>query len=148
MTSAMAATTVRRHYTGETSAVAVKQIGWEEPEAHPEHVEGDRRAGGTTDRRVDGHSDHGGAIFDDGDAPVAAMDKTVNQSGTKHHGIVAKLKACSSRAETQRRTLSTVMRTRWRYCRPRGRKRRIVSSRRSQVTRAGWLGAQGLGGAV
>ena len=118
----MADTVARRRYAGKTSAVAVKQTAREEPEAHPEHIEGDGRGGGTTDRQVDGHSDHGGAIFDDGDAPVAAMDKTVNQPGTKHHGIVAKLKACSSRAETHRRTLATVMRTRRQYCRPRGRK--------------------------
>ena len=51
-------------------------------------------------KQVDVHSNHGGVIFDDGDAPVAAMDKTVNQLGTKHHDIMAKLKACSSRAET------------------------------------------------
>ena len=141
-------TVARRRYAGETSAVAVKQTAREEPEAHPEHVEGDGRAGGTTDRRFDGHSDHGGAIFNDGDAPVATMDKMVNQPGTKHHSIMAKLKACSSRVETHRRTLATVMRTRRRYCRPRGRKRRTASSWGSQVTRAGWLGAQGLGGAV
>ena len=48
-------------YAGDTSAVAVKQTAREEPGAHPEHVEGDGRAGGTTERQVDGHSDHGGA---------------------------------------------------------------------------------------
>ena len=37
-------------------------------------------------KQVDVHSNHGGVIFDDGDAPVAAVDKTVNQPGTKHHG--------------------------------------------------------------
>ena len=42
-------------------------------------------------KQVDVHSNHGGVIFDDGDAPVATMDKTVNQPGTKHHGIVTNL---------------------------------------------------------
>ena len=87
----MADAAARRHYAGDRRLVAVKQTTREEPGAHPEHVEGDGRAGGTTDRRVDGHSDHGRAIFDDGDAPVAVVDKTVNQPGTKHHGNKAEL---------------------------------------------------------
>ena len=144
----MANTVSQRHYAGETSAVAVKQTARKEPGAHPEYAGVGNKAGEATVKQVDVHSNHGGAIFDGGDAPVAAMDKTVNQLGTKHHGIVAKLKACSSRAETHRRTLATVMRSQRRYCRPRGRKRRTASSRRSQVTRASWLGAQGLGGAM
>ena len=144
----MADTAERMHYAGETSAVAVKQIAREEPEAHPECAGVVSWTGEATMKQVNVHSNHGGVIFDDGDAPVATMDKTVNLPGTKHHGIMAKLKACSSRAETHRRTLDKVMRTRRRYCRPRGRKRRTASSWRSQVTRAGWLGAQGLGGAV
>ena len=118
----MADTAEQLHYTSETSAVVVKQTAREEPEAHPEHVEGDGRAGGTTDRRVDGHSDHGGAIFDDGDAPVAAVDKTVKQPSTQHHGNMAKLTACQARAETDRGALATAKRARRRYCRPRGRK--------------------------
>ena len=81
----------RRRYTGDRSPVTLKHTAREEPGAHPEHVEGDGRAGGTTDRRVDVHSDHSGAIFDDGDAPVAAVDKTVNQPVTKHHGNKAEL---------------------------------------------------------
>ena len=81
----MADTAARQHYAGDRRPVAVKQTTREEPGAHPEHIEGDGRAGGTTDRRVDGHSDYGGAIFDDGDAPVAAVDKMVKQPGTKHH---------------------------------------------------------------
>ena len=36
--------------------------------------------------RVDDQSGHGGANFGNDDAPVAAVDKTVNQPGTKHHG--------------------------------------------------------------
>ena len=41
--------------------------------------------------RVDVHSGHGEANFDDGDALVAAVDKTVNQPNTKHHGNKAEL---------------------------------------------------------
>ena len=107
----MADTAARRHYAGETSAVAVKQTALEEPEAHPEHVEGDGRAGGTTDRRVDGRSDHGGAIDGDGDFSVTVVDKMVNQLGTKHHGIVAKLKQDFARSEAHRRAMATVKRT-------------------------------------
>jgi len=123
--------TARRRYAGETSVVAIKQTAREEPEAHPECAGVGSWTGEATMKQVDVHSNHDGAIFDDDNAPVAAMDKTVNQPGTKHHGIVAKLKACSSRAETHRRMLATVMRTRRRYCRPQGRKRRTASSQRS-----------------
>ena len=49
----MADTAEWLHYADETSAVAVKQTAREVPEAHPEHVEGDGRARGTTDRRID-----------------------------------------------------------------------------------------------
>ena len=77
----MADTAARRRYDGETSVVAVKQIAREEPEAHPEHVEGDGRARGTTDRRVNGRSDHGGAIDGDGDFPMAAVDKMEQSTG-------------------------------------------------------------------
>ena len=91
MTPAMADTAARRLYAGETSAVAVKQIAREEPKAHPEHVEGDGRAGGTTNRRVDGHSGHGGASNGGGGAPVTAVDKRSNQPVIEHHGNKAKL---------------------------------------------------------
>ena len=57
----MAATTARQHYASDRRPVTVKQTTQEELGAHPDHVEGDGRAGGTTERRVDGHSDHGGA---------------------------------------------------------------------------------------
>ena len=87
----MADTMTRRCYAGETSAVAVKQTAQEEPEAHPEHVKGDGRARGTTDRRVDGRSDHGGAIDGDGDFPVTVVDKRSNQLVTEHHGNKVKL---------------------------------------------------------
>jgi len=50
---AMAGMAAQWRYAYETSAVAVKQTAREVPEAHPEHVEGDGRARGTTDRRID-----------------------------------------------------------------------------------------------
>ena len=87
----MADTVARRRYAGETSAVAVKQTAQEEPEAHPKHVEGDGRARGTTDRRVDGHSNHGGAIDGDDDFPVTVVDKRSNQPVTECHRNKAKL---------------------------------------------------------
>ena len=87
----MADTAEQLHYAGETSAVAVKQIAREEPEAHPECAGVVSWTGEATMKQVNVHSNHGGVIFDDGDAPVAAMDKTVNQPGTKHHSIMTKL---------------------------------------------------------
>ena len=71
----MAGTAERLHYAGETSVVAVKQTAWKEPGAHPEHVEGDGRAGGTTKRRVDGHSEHGGANHVGDGIPMDAVEK-------------------------------------------------------------------------
>ena len=87
----MAAMTTRLRYAGDRRPVAVKQTTREEPGAHPEHVEGDGRAEGTTDRRVDGHSDHSGASNGDSGAPVAAVDKRSNQLVIEHHGNKAKL---------------------------------------------------------
>ena len=87
----MADTMTRRCYAGETSAVAVKQTAREEPEAHTEHVEGDGRAGGTTDRRVDGRSDHSGAIDGDGNFSVTVVDKRSNQPVIERHRNKAKL---------------------------------------------------------
>lgn len=43
---------------------------------------------------VVGHSNHGDANNVGGGAPVAAVDKMVNQQGTKHHGNMATLKGC------------------------------------------------------
>jgi len=40
-------------------------------------------------KRVDGHSSHGGTSFVGGGVPVAAVDKRINQQGTKHHGNMA-----------------------------------------------------------
>ena len=110
MASAMEDTVARRRYAGETSAVAVKQTAQEELEAHPEHVEGDGRTGGTTERRVDGHSDHGGARIVGGGVPATVVHKTVTQLSTKHHGIMAKLNHDSARSETHHRALATVKR--------------------------------------
>jgi len=106
----MADTAARRHYAGDRRPVAVKQTTWEEPGAHPKHVEGDGRAGGTTDRRVDGHSDHGGARIVGGGVPATVVHKTVTQLSTKHHGIMAKLNQDSARSETHHRALATVKR--------------------------------------
>ena len=43
-------------------------------------------------KRLDVHSNHGGASDDDGDVPVTVMNKRTNQLGTKQYGIKAKLK--------------------------------------------------------
>ena len=60
----------------------------------------------------DVHSNHGGASNDDGDVPVAAVDKMVNQPGTKQYDIKAKLKQGFARAAAHRRATATVKRTR------------------------------------
>ena len=57
----------------------MKQTTQEESGAHPDHVEGDGRAGGTTERRVDGHSDPGGTNNDDCSESVTVMDKLTKQ---------------------------------------------------------------------
>ena len=41
--------------------------------------------------RVDAHSGHGGASYDDGGASATVMDKMTKQQGIKHHDIKAKL---------------------------------------------------------
>ena len=87
----MAAMTTRLRYAGDVRPVVVKQTIQKEPGAHPEHVEGDGRAGGTTERRVDGHSDHGGARIVGGGVSATVVHKTVTQQGIKHHGIETKL---------------------------------------------------------
>ena len=75
----MADVAAQQHYAGYRRPVAVKQTTREELGAHPEHVEGDGRVGGTTERRVDGHSDPGGTNNDDGGEPVTVMDKLTKQ---------------------------------------------------------------------
>ena len=42
--------------------------------------------------------------------PATAVDKMVNQLGTKHHGIMAKLKQDSARSEAHHRALATMKR--------------------------------------
>ena len=81
----------RRHYASDRNPVTLKHTAREEPGAHPEHVEGDGRAGGTTERRVDGHSEHGGANHVGDGISVAAVDKRGNQAVIEHHGNKAKL---------------------------------------------------------
>ena len=75
----MADATARRRYAGDRRPVTVKQMTREEPGAHPDHVKGDGRAGGTTERRVDGHSDPGGTNNDDCSESVTVMDKLTKQ---------------------------------------------------------------------
>ena len=71
----------RRCYTCDRSLVTLKHTAREEPGAHLEHVEGDGRARGTTERRVDGHSEHGGANHVGDGVPVATVEKrAINQS--------------------------------------------------------------------
>ena len=80
----------RLRYAGETTTVAVKQSTWEESGAHPKHTRVERGTEGATEKRVDDHNRHGGASYVDGGVPVAAVDKRLNQQGTKHHGNMAK----------------------------------------------------------
>ena len=89
------------------------------------------------------HSNHGGASNYGGDVPVAVMDKMIKQQGIKHHGIKAKLEQHRARIVTHHGALATVTHARRRFCRPRRRNATSGVSRRSQVIRAGWLGAQG-----
>jgi len=86
----MADTTARRRYAGETKLKTVKQKIQEESGAHPDHVEGDGQAGGTTERWVDVHGGHGEAeIVDDGE-PATAVGKTTKQQRIKYHSIETK----------------------------------------------------------
>ena len=62
LTPAMAATTARLHYAGETRLVAVKKNAWEESGAHPKHTRAEIRTGGATEKRVVDHSKHGGGV--------------------------------------------------------------------------------------
>ena len=69
----------------------MKQTTREESGAHPDHVEGDGRAGGTTERRVDGHSDHGGVNHIGNGVQATAVVKRIKQPVIEQHGIKAKL---------------------------------------------------------
>ena len=92
----MADAVARWHYAGETKPGTMKQTTREEPGAHPEHTGADDQTRGATEERVDGHSNHGGASNDSDDAPVAAVDKRVNQPRINHHDNMVKLKACQA----------------------------------------------------
>ena len=87
---AIADTAARRRYAGETKPKMVKQKAQEEPGAHPDHVEGDGQAGGTTERRVNVHGGHGEAEIVDGDEPMTAVGKTTKQQRIKYHSIETK----------------------------------------------------------
>ena len=84
------------------------------------------------------HSSHGGATVVDGGVPATTVDKMVNQPGTKHHGIVAKIKQDFARSEAHRRATATVKRTRRRCCRPRGRK--VTSGGPGEIRHLGSVG--------
>ena len=141
----MAGTVAWLCYAGDVRSVDHKPIAQEGSAAHPEHVRAKSKAGGSTEALVDVHSGHDGASNGDGGVLVAVVDKTSNQQDIKHHGIMEKLKQCFPRSEAHRRVLATTEQPRRRCCRPRGRRVRTTSSRRIQVTKGGWLGAQGIG---
>ena len=107
MTTAMADTVARLRYAGDMRLVELKQIAREGLAAHPERVGVDGRAGGATVRRVGVHSNHSRATVVGSSDPATAVDKMVNKLGTKHHGIVAKLKQDFARSEAHRRALAT-----------------------------------------
>ena len=90
----MAAMTAWQHYASNRRPVTVKQMTREEPGAHPDHIEGDGRAGGTTERRVDGHSDHGGANHVGDGVLATVVVKRIKQPVIEQHGIKAKLEPC------------------------------------------------------
>ena len=73
----MADMAARRRYAGDRRPVTVKQTTREEPGAHPDHVEGEGRVGGTKERRVDGHSDHGSANHVGDSVQATAMVKRI-----------------------------------------------------------------------
>ena len=81
----------RRLYAGKMKPEEVKQTTREEPEAHPEHVEGDGRARGTTERRVDGHNDHGSANHVGDGVLATTVVKRIKQPVIEQHRIKAKL---------------------------------------------------------
>ena len=112
-TLAMAATTARLRYASDRRPVAVKQTTREEPGAHPKHVEGVGRASGTTERRVDGHSDHGGANHVGDGVLATAVVKRIKQLVIEQHGIKAKLVTRRARTKTHRGAPATATRTPW-----------------------------------
>ena len=115
MTPAMAATTAWPHNAGDRRPVAIKLSAWKGSEAHPKHVRAGNKAGEATVKRFDVHSNHGRASNDDGDVPVAVVDKMIKQQGIKHHGIKANLEQHRARTDTHRGALATVTRARRRF---------------------------------
>ena len=77
----MVATTARQRYADDRRPVTVKQMTWEEPGAHPDHVEGDGQAGGTTERWVDIHGGHGEAEIVGEGNPVTVVAKQPSNNG-------------------------------------------------------------------
>ena len=86
----MADTAARRHYAGETKPKTVKQKAQEESGAHPDHVEGDGQAGGTTERWVDVHGGHGEAEIVGEGVSTTAVGKMTKKQWIKHHSIETK----------------------------------------------------------
>ena len=78
MGPAMVATTVWLHDSGEMGLVSIKQTAQEGSAAHPEHDWAESKTGGATVKRLDVHSNHGGASDDDGDVLVTVMNKRTN----------------------------------------------------------------------
>ena len=87
----MAATTARLLYAGDRRPVTVKQTTREELGAHPDHVEGDGRVGGTKERRVDDHSEHDGTNHIGDGVQATAVVKRIKQPVIEQHRIKAKL---------------------------------------------------------
>jgi len=84
----------------------------EDSRAHPEHAGVDGRTRGATEKWVDVHSSHDGAMVVDRGVPVTAVDEMIKQQGIKHHGDKIKLEQHFTRTETNHGTLATVRRTR------------------------------------
>ena len=83
-------TAARQRYAGKTKPKMVKQKTQEELGAHPDHVEGDGQAGGTTERWVDVHGGHDEAEIVGEGVPATAVGKTTKQQRIKYHSIETK----------------------------------------------------------
>ena len=88
----MADATAWRRYAGDKRPIECKQKAWKGSAAHHKHVGAKSKTGEATVMRVDVHSGHGGASFDDGGAQATVMDKMSNQPIIEHHGNKAELK--------------------------------------------------------
>ena len=80
----------RQRYAGGVRPVELKQGIQEAPVAHPERVEARSEVGEATERRDNGHSDHGGAKIVGEEEPATAVIKTSKQHRIKHHSIETK----------------------------------------------------------